>query len=208
MKNVFIPDDFKGEAKDTSDLHFIYKGGRIEKFDGAGDGYLIEYDDASGFICYCLLNNITTEELNAFSVNSSFEIAFTEINKCGMVCLKFGSMPWGDACFEPCLYQKYEFPNVENNMGIAFTIVVVEPNNGGVIKSIRTIGLGHEFSRKFIEWCVSHYNEKTTFDKKTYMNNLNALFARYSSRELANMAFFRWKLKNIGNGNERNVKDR
>jgi hypothetical protein len=200
MKKLFLPDDYKGVVnRENPNFEIIETGkSRLSMFDGVGDGYLIEYDESSGFNLYVLLNRVTGEELEAFKPKNYFEIAFTQIYDCGVVCLKFGSMPWGDANFEPRLYTyplSYPILDEHTTEGLAFNVIVVDPSENGLVKSIRMIGLGHEFSMKFIEWCKNQYNTKTAdFDKEKYYAKTIKIREDYTTNELVAKASFRWKL--------------
>lgn len=207
-KILFIPDDYSETIKaDNSQFVLLEKGKLLSEFDGFGDGFLLDYNEDSGFNLYACLNKITSAELSQFENLSSFEIAFTEIEDCGFLCFKFGNLPWSDANFEPRLYSyplSYPIIDPTSSVGIALNVVVIDPHQQGIIKSIRLIGLGHDFSVKFIEWCINHYNTKTSdFSAEIYDYKRNAVYQRYSTRELVEKALFKWKMNNCGENKER-----
>lgn len=155
------------------------------------------------------MNNPSLQEIESIvHTNSEFEIAFSNVNDCGFISVRFGKMPWGDCTFEPRLYKSLEIPNYEEmpKQGMGFTIVLVDPSEGGLVKGIRVIGLGHDFSVRFGKWCNETFekNDKT-FTKERHYSNVDEIRKKYTSDELQSKAQFRWRLGNEGESKERNA---
>ena len=87
--------------------------------------------------------------------------------KDGIVEIKFEGLNWGDCPFEPRLYEtKRDYPELDGKEGLKMTIALINPAKGGLIEGMRILGLGHDFSQKFIKWCRSV--EAKRFDKEEY----------------------------------------
>lgn len=215
MKFLLIPDDYLGKSININENEFfIIRAGesKIDKLANCSDGYLMDWEDTNGFTFFAILNNPTLQEVESIiGTGSEFEIAFSNINDCGFISVRFGKMPWGDCTFEPRLYKALDIPDYEEtpSQGMAFTIVLVDPSTGGLVKGIRQIGLGHDFSVKFGKWCNDTFerNDKT-FAKEKHYSSVDAVRKKYTSDELQNKAQFRWRLGSEGEPKERNAVNR
>lgn len=169
----------------------------LVQYANMGDGYLLDYNEVTGFTLYCFLNHISPVELECISSSKSdFEITFTDIKGCGFITLTFGALPIGDCVFDPRLYKNerfiFEEINNSNTMGVAFNIVVVDPSRNGLIRGMRVIGLDRAFSLEFLDWCRKTAEKSIT---KTENNAIvDEVFAKYSSNDIKRMATSKWKL--------------
>lgn len=180
---------------------------KFECFTGIKDGVLTEYDE-DGMKLYILLNKPTIEEMESVSSKGSFEISFSYIEGCGILQYKFGSMPWCDCVFEPRLYKKANFPDLikEKGKGLGLYVFLIDPSAGGLVKGLRVIGLGREFSMKLIEWCTR--TQGMPFYKDRHNQKVDSIMENYDTKDILKQSLFRWKIGNKGDGNERKPIDR
>ena len=135
------------------------------------DGMQLEWRDECGLVLFVYFNNPTDAEIDQFSSNSRFEVAFKAIDCVGFFSFKFGSLPWGDCAFSPNLYLNNSItPRFEKdkfNIGIVLHIFLVDTSIGE-LKIRRRVILGNEFSEHFRNWCLQslskdvilpHYNK-------------------------------------------------
>lgn len=182
---------------------------KFENLAKVGDGNLLEYNNHDGLTLYVIMNNPTEEEKKSVSMAGDFEIAFTYLRGCGFVSLKFGSLPWGDCVFEPRLYgEELEFPDLEKEpaKGLGLYIMLIDSAKGGLVEGLRVVGLGREFSFKFIDWCKKQMS--LPFNKEQHNRSIDAVFSLYDTKALVKQSSFRWKLGAGENGNERKALNR
>lgn len=167
---------------------------KLERFAGETDGYQLEFDNNNGLLLFVLFSNPTEEERRKVIEAGSIEFAFAERRDCGLMEIKFEGLNWGDCPFEPRLYDtKREYPELDGKEGLKLTIVLIDPAKGGMIVGMRLLGLGHEFSQKFIRWCKSV--EEKPFDKEEYHKKLDYVYRTYSVKDLVKNSLFKWKLQ-------------
>ena len=198
-----LPQNFKVDEKEYE----LWESGKtkISKLANCGDGYLLEWDENNGMMFFAILNKPSKEEIEEISRGGGrFEIGFTELRDCGFATVKFGSLPWGDCTFEPRLYPRIDFPNYEAmpNIGMTLHIILVDPSEGGLIKGIRMIGLGHNFSTKFVEWCEGKEKKREGWTAQKHDEAIREVHNMYSSKKLHELSLFRWKTTE-GEGNEK-----
>lgn len=177
---------------------------KIDTFAYMNDGVLTEYNNSDGLTLYMILNNPTEEERENMSSNNGFEISVSIIEGVMFVQYKFGCMPWSDCVFEPRLYsENLEFPDLDKNekLGLALNILLINPAKGGLVEYLRVIGLGHNFSKSFIEQC--NLLRLSPFNKDLHNMKVSRLMNQYDTRDILDESKFRWKLGDDGNGNER-----
>lgn len=182
---------------------------KIDHFANMGDGFFLDWNNESGFFLYSIFNNPSAKEIKSVSTGGEeIEIAFTEMQGVGFLCIKFQSLFWSDCVFEPRLYEeKPKFPKLAKEKGLGLYIVMIDPSKGGLVVGMRAIGLGHDFSEKLIAWCDEKCNYP--FAKDKYIKNIESVQTMYSSTQLAKKALFRYSVSaNSGSGNERNAINR
>lgn len=215
MSNLFfVPDTHLDKPLNVDDKEFmLIKAGetKLSHFKGSHDGYLFEWNDDCGMTLFVILNNVTSDELESIvDTGRAFEIAFSEINDCGFISVKFGNMPWGEGSFEPLLYDFLDMPYCDDydTQGMALTICVVDPSKDCLVMGNRIIGLGHDFSVKFSDWAHRRYSDKkarNTFTRNRHYENINRTFQEFTSNELQSRAKIRWKIAGESSPKERNA---
>lgn len=97
---------------------------------------------------------------------------------------KFEEIPWIDAPYSIHLSGNTEPVNIEEDKGYGLQIFLIDANTG-ILKVIRLIGMGNEWSRRFREAILKQKNTK--FDPYEYNQKIEKIYRTYSSRKLAEM---------------------
>lgn len=159
------------------DIHESWKSGT--------DGYIMEYSEECGFTLSVFLNGISSLERIQFSTEKPFRIRSVVVDGIMLFCLKFGNMEWADCAFSPNIYREPPaFGEMEDGKGLALNILLIDSGVGQLLY-IRTIGLGHEFSVRFQEWCK--LSLQSVLNYKEYMEKIDAIYAKYSTLDLVGM---------------------
>lgn len=173
---------------------FNYEVG--QKYPGAtpsDDGCIIEMD-ASGLLLIVKFANPTANEIKQISADNPFEIRFVALNEVIFFTVKFGDLAWMDMPYSPHLSKVNWTPVEDKISGYALTVVLIDARSG-IIKAIRLIGLGNQFSKNlFIE--VNNLSEKQ-FNISKYSANLSSIMNRYSIKQIADLSAYknRYKIK-------------
>lgn len=159
---------------------------------GRGEGAIFDANEG-GYLLIYNFDNPKQSEIAQMGSGSPFEIAFTSIGGAIWILTKCGTLEWTDAPYHPALSlyaDKLLRPTGED--GTALTLVMTDARDA-TVKSIRMIGLGHNFSDKLYHQIVE-LAEKP-FNLLDYNRNLNNTMMAYSTRALLNMSTARWKLR-------------
>lgn len=169
---------------------------KLSNMKGKPDGYILDWHEENGLTLFVLFHKPTPGEIESMKGQMSFEIAFTELYDCGVISLKFAGLDWGDCSFEPRLYEKF-MPidcTKDRTQGLKLSIILVDTSDG-TVRALRMIGLGNDFSCKFMKWCEEKWSKKEGFTKEKHFENMDKVQRNYSSRELQKLALFRWKTR-------------
>lgn len=135
----------------------------------------------SGVTIFFSLFEPTPKELESFTSRSSFKIRSGVIDNVLFFTLKPGSLPWSDAYWipsnDPVRLQKAGY-----GQGVALTLVLIDAHTS-VVKRIRLIGLGTEFSKVLKEQTDFILDYKRGDFKEGVMRAQNVQ-DRYSTEEL------------------------
>lgn len=111
-------------------------------------------------------------------------IGFLEKDGIIFMLFKFQNLPWIDAPFSVHLAQAEEPVEVKEGTGYGLQIFLVDANTG-ILKVMRLIGLGTEWSRRFRE--VAMRQREVDFDARMYDTKIQNIYRSFSSKELAEM---------------------
>lgn len=169
----------------------IQVGMQRPEWAGMADGLLMDWTDECGLTLFAFFKQPNAEEQKAMAVSSPLEIAFKDMDGVGFFAVKFGGLPWGDCVFSPNLYPEIpKFETLVKGKGYALNIMLVD-TLPGELKLIRTIALGHEFSKKFRDWALKSLDRN--IGQKYYNQKIEEAFAKYpTSEKLAAASDFRW----------------
>lgn len=105
-----------------------------------------------------------------------------------------GVMGWSDAPFHVGLYSDGRtVPNeIPDGAGWGLTVIGVDARNG-MIKALRLIGLGTNFSRKMIEIIKKHAGKRVS--QVDYHNRVNGIYREYDCERMAKHAIATYRVR-------------
>lgn len=175
------------------EIEFMCVGQRVPEWATGVDGCVMEYQDVGGLMLFYFLNEPNILERMSFRCDADFQIAFTSISQVGFCSIKIGDLEWSDCAFSPCIYDKApDFAEVEPGKGYPINLLLIDAATG-VLMEIRTIGLGHDFSKLFRNWCLESLRDPIS--REYYHNIVQKVYGKYSTRELIERAWLKWSLK-------------
>lgn len=141
--------------------------------------------DTSGIIIYIFFDGMTKEESANIGGGSRFEIRFLELEDMLMFSIKCGNLNWMDAPYSPHLgLSRQGIINMiyKDNTGIPLTLIGVDSVTG-IIKNIRLVGMGTEFSNYLLE--SAHRLKNKEFNMTSFDHNLQTIYKVFTSEQLA-----------------------
>lgn len=155
--------------------------------DGRPEGCYIDIKD-DGVFLLININNPSPKEINAMQDNKPFKIKMTRIDGILIFTVKFDGLNWMDAPFNASLCKNFSVVNIpESNQGLSLIVGCVDYSDQ-VIKSLRLIGLGHDFSTKMIKEIMIEEQWSDEFDESDYYYKLNKVYAKYTTNEIVKMS--------------------
>lgn len=85
-------------------------------------------------------------------------------------------------------------------MGYALNIVFIDTETG-ILKALRQIGLGNNFSRLFREWCIESL--KRQLSQSYYEKTVNECYEKYEIQQLVRQARFQYEINTHREEHER-----
>lgn len=175
-------------------MDFFCIGQRREEWAIKSDCLRMEYN-TDGFTAYVMYNGIYPEEMRQFRDDQPIRFAFSEYKDIGFFCIRFGKMPWAEFPFTPKIYREFpDFGDLGKEEGYAFKVFLIESNTG-TLKSMRILGLGHDFSMYIKSWAESQRNisiESQQQYVKKYERVVQECHEKYSVEQLVQMAKARY----------------
>lgn len=163
------------------ELMEITVGKKYEKLKGVGDATYFDMT-GSGALLVVALESPSEAECTEYREMKQFQIGYkaigvqmgdTVIGDVAMIVFKVGDMPWADAPYSPHLGQGGTGYDIQNGMGLALTVVLADSKTGE-IKSIRVLGLQHDFSVKFVD--TLKRLQKQPFSIKLYDKTITDIY--------------------------------
>lgn len=174
------------------EIQMLQVGMTREEWKGCGDGYIMEYNEMNGLVFCVFFQNPRESEIVEISTPNDFEIRFSDLDGIGFFSVKIGNLPWGDCAFTPNLYQySPRFPELEEGKGLALNLLFID-SAVGTLRHMRLIGLGEQFSTRFIEWCKESL--KHNISRQYYGKTVKQVYENYTNEELAKKMLFRYKV--------------
>lgn len=159
---------------------------------GRPEGVFFDLDEAG----YTLIYNFdkpTEAEISAASADQPFEIRYAVLSGAIWILTKCGSLNWTDAPFNPHLSLNYADPlEPTPGTGTSLTFIMTDATDG-IIKHLRLIGLGTDFSAALREEVIRIHS--APFDREAYDSGLASVYAKYSTKVLVRMADKYYKVK-------------
>ena len=116
---------------------------------GIGEGVRFGIDSAGLTLMY-MFSNPTRQEIKSMKSGTRFEIRFITIDGILWILSKCGSLNWTDAPYNPRLLGSAAGPiSIADGEGLSLLLMMLDADNA-VVKSLRYIGLGTEFSRHLL----------------------------------------------------------
>lgn len=164
----------------------IYEVGKIyENAIGKNDGIVFDIeDDGASIIAY--MNRPTEQEKDAFKSGKPLEVRFIHLGSVLMMTFKFNSLNWMDAPYTPHLSRnltKLQLP--DNNQGLGTTVALFDTHTGR-LESLRYFSFSEQFTRKLFGEVMEMKIEP--FDKSKYIQDMNSIFNKYTTKELVKLA--------------------
>lgn len=167
-------------------------GAKCPALAGRGEGVIFEAD-SSGYLMIYNLVRPREEEIEQMRSGEAFEIAFAAKNGAIWVLSKCGDMPWSDSPFHPALAPHWsDLVLPGDGEGHALTLISADAASTE-IKSLRLIGLGHDFSVRLHEACAEL--AAAPFDSGSYDRGIAETMAAYTTRQLLGMAAAKWGIR-------------
>lgn len=139
----------------------------------------------SGPILFLFFAGPTAAEIESVR-GGNLKIGFLEKDDIIFLLFKFANMPWIDAPYTIHLSQYLTNPlaEVEKEIGYGLQIFLVDADTG-ILKVMRLIGLGTEWSRRFREAMMRQ--KERNFDQRIYEAKIQNIYRNFSSKDLAEM---------------------
>ena len=151
---------------------------------GLGEGVRFNLASDGAAMIYAF-DNPTPDEIDQMHSGNGFEIRFVTLGGIIWIMSKCGNLEWTDAPYNPRLSSSLpELPSGDTE-GTALTLVMLNSRDA-VVKSVRLIGLGTEFSRRLISEATALRN--MTMTVKEAAMSINQTMAKYSTKDLIKMA--------------------
>lgn len=140
----------------------------------------IEYNSA-GFQLFMIFNGIDEEEDSQVKVSAPFEIRFIEKEGIGFFTFHFGSLNVIDVPFVASLLGDVDIPSLSVSEGFSLVVTFFEGSTGE-LRSLRLIGLGHDFSVHVAKWMEK--NRHIYLSDAEQEARIERVYQRYSPADL------------------------
>lgn len=157
------------------------------------DGCILNYDD-SGPTLVISMSGMTAKETKKIK-EGKIEFALFEKDEILFLLVKIpGVMDWSDAPFHIGLYADgRQVPEeIPDGAGWGLTIFGVDARNG-MIKALRLIGLGTDFSRRMIETIKKQAGKRVS--QVDYHNRVNRIYREYDCERMARQAVATYRVR-------------
>ena len=158
---------------------------------GKPESVYFDADDAEYFLIYNF-NNPTEKEIAAVQQENPFEIRYAVVGDIIWILSKVGNLAWTDAPYVPQLSKNATFVHPEEGEGTPMFLLLTDSQTG-IIKAIRFIGLGTDFSRSLLS--EIEFVGAKPFDPATHYDKVNQIMQRYTTRDLLKFSVKRWVIK-------------
>ena len=152
---------------------------------GLGEGVRFEIG-ASGATLIYGFSNPTSDEVRATKSGQAFEIRFVTIDGIIWILSKCGNLEWTDAPYNPRLSTGIPGPeSITDGGGLGLTLMMLDSGDA-VVKSVRLIGLGTEFSRQLLAEAYRCRQQAMTIAQSAL--SINKAMQAYTTSQLVQMA--------------------
>jgi len=155
------------------------------------------YDEGAKFeftqggpVLFIMFERPTEKEVEAVRVGK-FIMKFYEHDNIIFMLFKFEGVPWIDTPYNINLSPPFEFEPMGETQGFGLQIYLIDAATG-ILKVIRYIGLGHEFSVRLRD--AMEKQKVIPFNMGTYNFKVNDAYKRYTSDQFAEFAKWYYKI--------------
>ena len=134
----------------------------------------------------------TKREIEQVAAGRQFEIRAIELNEVIFVTTRFGTLQWMDSPYDPRLGDCQLDAIEPGTKGYGMWFLLTD-SPSGTIRHLRLIGLGHGFSSQFRDLVYANKAKDIAVDE--HDRRVRELYARYTSREIAELSSLRYRLK-------------
>ncbi len=163
----------------------VYKVGNIyPQAKGHMEGCYFDISDEGGTLLV-YFDHPTKEEKEAFKAKERFELRMLEMSDIMMFLVKFGSLNWMDAPYNPHLSRNLSGIRREEGKGLKLTIMLFDTATGK-LETLRLVSLSERMTdkiRKAYKELMARPFERSVYDRK-----IDLVFARYSTNDLVKMS--------------------
>lgn len=170
-----------------NNLTKLQVGVKYDSFMTNENDVLAEWDNEEGLILIYRINGIRDNERTSVLEKKPFSFRFCIIESVCFFTLNIDGGYWDDTPFSPvAIKSKIKLPSpLSKSEGLPLTVMVFDTETGE-LKVIRRIGLGNDFSNKWLKWFCNEETIKLPLD--SYISTVENTFNEYSSDELARLA--------------------
>lgn len=141
----------------------------------------VKFDFTQGGPILLLFYASPTESEIQSCRSGNLKFGFVELNGIIFILYKFDGMPWSDAPYSVHLSAPFELAEIEGGMGFGLQIYLVDADTG-ILKVIRYVGLGHDFSERFKEAILKQ--KEQPFNQADYDRTIQRVYSQYSTKDL------------------------
>jgi len=138
----------------------------------------------------------TGEEIDQTGEGHQFDMRVAEVNGLLFVMTKFGDLHWQDAPYNPQLGNSELDELTDDTQGYLIQFFMTEVGSG-VIRRMRMLGLGHDFSKKLR--AMVYANKAQNIPLEEYDRRLQRIYASYPTKALVDASTIRYRLKEVTN---------
>lgn len=175
-------------------------GEKYEEFKTEENNVLFEWDNTEGMLIIFRINKATDTQRARFLESYPFSFRFCILDNVCFFTINIEGGIWEDMVFSPApdLYKNVviEIPKTcDKDKGIPLNLIAFDTRTGELFQ-IRKIGLGHDFSQKWLDWA----NNEDTLNMKTdeYNRIAEIVYDANTSVDLARIALEQGNVYDVG----------
>lgn len=152
---------------------------------GLGEGARFSIGEDGAFLLYGF-DRPTASEVAAVDSGQGFEIRFVTIGGIIWILTKCGSLNWTDSPYNPRLSSEIPVPeSITDGAGLSLMLVMLDSRDA-IVKSVRLIGLGTDFSRRLLSEVQEVRKQTMTIMQASL--SIQRTMASYPTSKLVKMA--------------------
>lgn len=166
--------------------------GKPSPFQGMPEGNFFDFDKG-GAVLICNFDRPTAEEISNYHQDRPFEARFVRLEGVLFMLFKFGTLPWIDAPYDLRLTKLATWPEPEFGEGYGLT-VILQDQKTAIVKELRLIGLGTQFSRDLRAEILS-VDATEPLIKPVYDAKISEIYRKYTTNQMVKMSSHYYRIK-------------